>query len=52
MSHLRYRRDHKYGVQFSQIRYPPDREVSREQAEQMRQAMPTPDNFEIVEEES
>lgn len=50
MSHLRYVPGTRYGDNFPNVRYPLDHEVSREQAERMRQAMPTPDAFEIVEE--
>ena len=50
MSHLRYRRGTRYGDAYPNVRYPLDREVTVEQAERMRQAMPTPDAFEIVEE--
>lgn len=52
MSHLVYKRGTRYGDAYPNVRYPLDREVSREQAELMRQAMPTPDNFEIVEEDT
>lgn len=48
--HLRYRRAHRYGQQYPHVRYPAHAEVSAEQAEQMRQAMPEPDAFEVVEE--
>ena len=50
MSHLVYRRGTRYGDSFPHVRYPLSSEVSREKAELMRQAMPTPDAFEIVEE--
>lgn len=52
MSHLRYRRDTDEGVRFSSIRYPWHAEVSAEKAEQMRQALPRPELFEVVEEET
>jgi hypothetical protein len=47
---LRYRRDTPEGEKFGSIRYPSRRNVTREQAEKMRAAMPRPDVFEIVEE--
>lgn len=50
MSHLRYRPGTPHGDKFPNIRYPARHEVTPEQAEQMRQAMPNPDAFEIVEE--
>ncbi len=47
--HLRYIPGSRYDVMFGgQVRYPAHREVSAEQAEQMRQAMPKPDAFEVV----
>lgn len=49
MSHLRYVRGTLLAAKFGSIRYPLTREVTREQAELMRLAMPTPDAFEIVE---
>lgn len=50
MSHLVYRRGTRYGDSYPNVRYPLTREVSVEQAELMRQAMPDPDAFEIVDE--
>lgn len=49
MSHLIYTRGTDNARRFSTIRYPAHSEVSREQAEQMRAAMPDPEAFEIVE---
>lgn len=49
MSHLRYRAGTDEALKFPHIRYPWRTEVSAEQAEQMRQAMPEPDRFEVVE---
>lgn len=45
---LRYRRDIDDGVRFARLRYPAHRDVTAEQAEAMRQAMPDPDRFEIT----
>jgi hypothetical protein len=47
---LRYAADSPYGARWPSIRYPARRNVSREQAEHMRAAMPNPDWFEIAEE--
>lgn len=49
--YLRYRRDTHEGEKFPSIRYPSRHNVTREQAERMRAAMPRPDVFEIVEED-
>lgn len=51
MSHLIYRRGTDVALKFPRVRYPWREEVSPEKAEQMRQAMPDPDRFEIVEED-
>lgn len=52
MSHLRYIPGHRYDLMFNGLlRYPVRREVTREQAEHMRQAMPDPDAWQIVEED-
>lgn len=48
--YLRYRRDIPDGTKFSTIRYPAHHAVALERAEQMRDAMPDPSRFEIVEE--
>jgi hypothetical protein len=48
--YLRYRRDTVWGERFGSIRYPWRRNVTRAEAEHVLAAMPTPENFEIVEE--
>jgi hypothetical protein len=51
MNFLRYVRGTPLADRFGTIRYPARHNVTREQAEHMRQAMPDPDAFEIVEED-
>lgn len=48
MSHLRYKPGTDQAARWPSIRYPWHAEVTREQAERMRAAMPDPEAFEIV----